>query len=122
MSAPAALTLTGPGWIDFKQLLTLDTFNHVTDTITARLVDFDAFAIKSFNRPSAHAGTNNTVDMISDQLIHRMTSAVRMISVAVLKNPDIAARAVIEREKGRRAKVLIHFVVDTGVPLGRYTY
>jgi hypothetical protein len=96
---------TGPGRVNLGQARTFHLFHRLTDRSAVRQIHFDAFRTERLDSPSAHAPTNDTVDRVPDELIHRVARPVVMVGIAIINHPRFTGFGVAQGEVGSRPEM-----------------
>jgi hypothetical protein len=115
------MTTTSLGRIDLAQLALQAGFKRLSNRGRLGHVHFDALGRQRLNRPATHATTDNRIELVVLELIHWMTGPVIVTSIAVFEHRHLIRFRIVEREIGRRSKMLMNNVLFSARTLCGYT-
>ena len=110
-----AMTTTGGTRIHFNKVIRLDPGDNLVNTSRSRMVDSDSFGVERLDGATAHAAADHAVYHAVLQLVHRVAGTVRVVRIAIRQHRHLIGVAVVKREEGGRAEVIMHLIFATGI-------
>ena len=78
-----AVSATGPGGVHFSHPSVFQLVYGLTNRFAIGLETLNSLGIKRFYCPSTDSATDDGVDLVMGQLVHRVTRPVIVMSIAI---------------------------------------
>ena len=113
---------TGAAWVNILGRTVDQLIDCSPDILRTGQEGFNSLRIESLYCASTHAGAYNGIDFEFGQLIHRVAGPVVVMRVTVFDYFAVFCLGVVDREKGRRSKMIMNDGVQADAAVCWQTY